>query len=99
MDVKLIQRLELAVARLEAVAGGIRPGGGAPESGVDTTSDPSIVAFDDMMAQFMSKVLAAAEKIGGKVLEATKIIEEAFLVQKELLIKVKQTQVGFFFFS
>lgn len=92
MDVKLIQRLELAVARLEAVAGGIRPGGGAPESGVDTTSDPSIVAFDDMMAQFMSKVLAAAEKIGGKVLEATKIIEEAFLVQKELLIKVKQTQ-------
>ncbi|KAK9286041.1 hypothetical protein L1049_014420 [Liquidambar formosana] len=94
MEEKLIQRLESAVARLETLSTGFRPRG-AVESGADddaAASDPSILAFDDLMGQFVGRVSAAAEKIGGKVLEATKIVEEAFSVQKELLIKVKQTQ-------
>lgn len=100
MDEKLIQRLESAVARLEALSTGFRPGG-APESGEDVVTDPSILAFDDLMGQYFARVLSAAEKIGGQVLEATKILKEAFSVQRELLVKVKQTQVGekFLFFS
>ena len=94
MDEKLIQRLESAVTRLEVVTAGFR-GGGSPETGAEGALDPAIVAFDDLMAEFVARVSAAAGKIGGKVLEATKILEEAFSVQKELLVKVKQSQVSF----
>ena len=44
----------------------------------------------------MSRITAAGEKFGGKALEGSKILEEAFGFLKELLIKVKQTQVGHF---
>lgn len=91
MDEKLIQRLESAVARLEALSTGSRPRV-SPESGEDAVTDPSILAFDDLMGQYFARVSSAAEKIGGQVLDATKILKEAFSVQKELLIKVKQTQ-------
>lgn len=92
MDEKLIQRLESAVTRLEALSTGFRPGG-APESGEDAVSDPSILAFDDLMGQYVGRVTTAAEKIGGQVLEVTKVLKEAFSVQRELLVRVKQTQV------
>ncbi|XP_034681769.1 cyclase-associated protein 1 [Vitis riparia] len=91
MDEKLIQRLESAVTRLEVVTAGFR-GGGSPETGAEAALDPAIVAFDDLMAEFVARVSAAAGKIGGKVLEVTKILGEAFSVQKELLVKVKQSQ-------
>lgn len=92
MDGKLIERLEAAVARLEAlsVAGGSARG--LPDSGVEVASDPSIVAFDDLMAQYAARISGAAEKIGGQVLDVTKILLEAFSVQKKLLIEIKQTQ-------
>ena len=93
MDEKLIQRLESAVARLEALSTGFRAGG-APESGEDAVSDPSILGFDDLMGQYFARVYSAAEKIGGQVLTVTKILKEAFSVQRELLVKIKQTQVG-----
>lgn len=93
MEEKLIQRLESAVVRLEALSSGGFRSGGSPDSGADAAaSDPSIKAFDDLMADFMGRVSSAAEKIGGQVLEVTNIIKEAFSVQKELLIQVKQTQ-------
>ncbi|XP_015892687.3 cyclase-associated protein 1 [Ziziphus jujuba] len=91
MEEKLIQRLESAVARLEALSTGFRPGG-SPETGDGAPVDPSIVAFDGMIEQYLGRVSAAAEKIGGQVLEVTKVVQQAFAVQKELLIKVKQTQ-------
>ncbi|KAK6136765.1 hypothetical protein DH2020_029478 [Rehmannia glutinosa] len=93
MDDNLVKRLEAAVARLEALsAGGFRQGV-APEDGGDVFAmDPSIVAFDDLISQHVNRVTSAAEKIGGQVLDVSKIIAEAFNVQKELLIKIKQTQ-------
>ena len=42
----------------------------------------------------MAKVSAATEKIGGQVLGITKIVEEAFAAQKDLIIKVKQHKVS-----
>ncbi|KAF5180273.1 Cyclase-associated protein [Thalictrum thalictroides] len=94
MDEKLIQRLESAVIRLESLSSGFHPhqlerGG---DAGVDVKLDPSITAFDDMMTQYLGRVSSVAEKIGGKVLDVTKSLQEAFSVQRELLIKVKQTQ-------
>ncbi|KAF5443958.1 hypothetical protein F2P56_036471 [Juglans regia] len=91
MEEKLIARLESAVTRLEALSTGFGSGG-VPAIDVETVSDPSIVAFDDLIGQYLGRVSSAAEKIGGQVLEATKILQEAFNVQKELLIKTKQTQ-------
>ncbi|KAG8661338.1 hypothetical protein MANES_02G225801v8 [Manihot esculenta] len=93
MEEKLIDRLESAVARLEALStSAFMDHGVSNFSGADVTIDPSIVAFDDLLGQFFGRVLAADEKIGGQVLEVTKVAQEAFSVQKELLIKAKQTQ-------
>ena len=95
MDEKLIQRLESAVSRLESLSAGFHPS--ATQSGgadaPDAALDPSIVAFADLIDQYVGRVSGAAEVIGGQVLDVTKLVQEAFNVQKELLIKLKQTQV------
>lgn len=98
MEEKLIERLESAVARLESLSGGFRPGGSADSVGDAAAIDPSVTAFEDFMAEFLGSLSSAAEKIGGEVLDVTKVLEQAFSVQKELLIKVKQSQVSLFRF-
>ncbi|KAL5055511.1 hypothetical protein RYX36_036193 [Vicia faba] len=91
MDEKLIQRLESAVLRLEAISTGGHPAT-SPANASDAALDPSVVAFGDLIDQYLGRVSRAAEIIGGQVLEVTNRIQEAFYVQKELLIKLKQTQ-------
>ncbi|TKY67555.1 Cyclase-associated protein 1 [Spatholobus suberectus] len=94
MDEKLIQRLESAVSRLEALSAGFHPSA-SPAGGADAPDaalDPSVVAFADLIDQYVGRVSRAAEIIGGQVLEVTKLVQEAFVVQKELLIKLKHTQ-------
>ncbi|GKB72442.1 cyclase-associated protein 1-like protein [Tanacetum coccineum] len=97
MEEKLIQRLESAVSRLESLAssGGSRsqPQSTVPFDAASASSDPSIVAFDDLLNEYVSKVTGAAEKIGGQVFEITNVLGQAFNAQKELLVKIKQTQV------
>ncbi|CAM8928161.1 unnamed protein product [Rhodiola kirilowii] len=95
MEEELVKRLETAVGRLEALsAGGFRHGGVSVDidSDSDSESDPAIRAFEDMKSECVGRVLAAAEKIGGDVLEVSKIVEEAFSVQKELLLAIKKCQ-------
>ncbi|KAH1030730.1 hypothetical protein J1N35_042904 [Gossypium stocksii] len=92
MEAKLIERLEAAVARLESLSAGGISARGLPGSVDEVSSDPSILAFDDLMAQYAARVSAAAEKIGGQVLDVTKLVLEAFSVQKKLLLEIKQTQ-------
>ncbi|KAK5770694.1 Adenylyl cyclase-associated 1 [Gossypium arboreum] len=92
MEAKLIERLEAAVARLESLSAGGISDRGLPDGVDEVSSDPSILAFDDLMAQYAARVSAAAEKIGGQVLDVTKLVLEAFSVQKKLLIEIKQTQ-------
>ncbi|KAB2635672.1 cyclase-associated protein 1 [Pyrus ussuriensis x Pyrus communis] len=92
MEEKLIERLESAVLRLEALSlsGG---GGSATARGIDEAPlDPSILAYEDLIGQYLGRVSAAAEKIGGQVLDITKVLQQAFSAQKDLLIQVKQTQ-------
>ncbi|RZC92562.1 hypothetical protein C5167_029340 [Papaver somniferum] len=94
MDEKLIQRLEAAVSRLESLSSSGIQSRGLPNVDADDNApiDPSIIAFDDLLNQYFVKVSIVADKIGGKVLEVTKVLEEAFSVQKDLLIKIKQTK-------
>ncbi|TYI99717.1 hypothetical protein E1A91_A13G036700v1 [Gossypium mustelinum] len=92
MEAKLIERLEAAVARLESLSAGGISDRGLPDGVDEVSSDPSVLAFDDLMAQYAARVSAAAEKIGGQVLDVTKLVLEAFSVQKKLLIEIKQTQ-------
>ena len=100
MEESLIKRLEAAVTRLEGISstgggGGVTlsRGGDFSSGGNVAASDPSILAYDDLISQCVGRILTAAEKIGGPVLDATKIVAEAFAAQKELLIRIKQTQV------
>ncbi|KAI3446104.1 hypothetical protein Pfo_002769 [Paulownia fortunei] len=93
MEDNLVKRLEAAVARLEALsAGGFRQGVVPDDGGYAASTDPSILAFDDLISQYVNRVKSAGEKIGGQVLDVSKSIAEAFNVQKELLVKIKQTQ-------
>ncbi|MCE0480953.1 F-actin-capping protein subunit alpha [Datura stramonium] len=93
MERKLVQRLESAVARLEALsATGFRSGGSVEAGDGTAVLDPSIIAFDDLRSQYLRKVSSAAEKIGGHVLDITKVIEAAFAVERDLLIKIKETK-------
>lgn len=92
-----MKRLEAAVARLEALSvGGLQQGVALEEGGdaAAAATDPSIVAFDDLISQYVGRVTSAAEKIGGQVLDVSKAIAEAFSVERELLVKIKQTQVS-----
>ncbi|KAJ0493847.1 putative cyclase-associated protein CAP/septum formation inhibitor MinC [Helianthus annuus] len=91
MDEKLIQRLESAVARLESLSLPSQSRS-IDVDAVAASTDPSIIAFEDLLTEFVGKVLTAAEKIGGQVKEVTDVLHEAFSVQKELLVKIKQTK-------
>lgn len=93
MDENLVQRLESAVARLELLAGGSSGGGGDAAEAV--VIDPSVIAFEEFMEQYVGRVMSGAKKIGGQVEEVSKVLEQAFCVQKELLVKIKQSQVTF----
>ncbi|KAK6916571.1 Adenylate cyclase-associated CAP, C-terminal [Dillenia turbinata] len=92
MEEKLIERLEAAVRRLESISAGGFSSAADSGGGDVSSSDPSIIAFDDLIGNYAARVSTAAEKIGGQVLDVTKLLEQAFSVQKELLIKIKQTQ-------
>ncbi|KAJ9537909.1 hypothetical protein OSB04_030642 [Centaurea solstitialis] len=96
MEEKLIQRLESAVARLESLSAGSQRSRGGIDDVDDAfaaaSSDPSIIAFDDLLTEFVGRLSSAAAKIGGQVQEVTNVLNEAFAVQKELLIKIKQTK-------
>ena len=95
MEGALIGRLEAAVSRLEALNAGAHPSI-APRGLPDDASaqDPAILAFDDLVASALGRVSAAAGKIGAEVAEVTRLVEKAFLVGKDLLIRTKQTQVS-----
>ena len=51
------------------------------------------MAYEEFVAEAVERLTVAAEKMGGKVLDATKLVAEAFAVTKDLLVKAKQLQV------
>lgn len=95
MEKELMTRLEAAVARLEGLSAAT-PAPAASSGGIchDATPDKSISAFDDLVSDSLGRVLDAAGKIGGEVLDATKVLEEAFSALKQLIVESKHCQVG-----
>nr|GMC91039.1 cyclase-associated protein 1-like [Ipomoea batatas] len=92
METKLVERLESVADRLEALcSGGFQASRSLNVDGYAAT-DPSIVVFDGLISQYIGAITSSAEKIGGQVLDASMFLEEAFFVEKQLLIKVKETQ-------
>ncbi|MFS7979840.1 putative adenylate cyclase-associated CAP [Helianthus anomalus] len=96
MEEELIQRLESAVARLESLSIGSQSRDTDLDA-VAASTDPSIIAFEEFLNEYVGKVSSAAAKIGGQVEEATSVLNDAFCVQKELLLNIKQTKVCFMF--
>ncbi|KAM0060837.1 putative cyclase-associated protein CAP/septum formation inhibitor MinC [Helianthus debilis subsp. tardiflorus] len=95
MAENLIQRLEAAVTRLESFSRGSLSHSqpqAAPLDAASASSEPSIVAFDDLITQYVDKVSDASEKIGGQIKDISNVLKQAFSAQKELLVKIKQTQ-------
>ncbi|KAH9603700.1 hypothetical protein KSS87_007451 [Heliosperma pusillum] len=98
MESELIERLEKAVIRLESISStpplssSSRDFDFAVDGGDAVASDPAIAALDDLIASGVGRVLAAAEKIGEKVLDSSNVLKEAFSVLRDLLVKVKFTQ-------
>ncbi|CAN1255731.1 Cyclase-associated protein 1 [Linum perenne] len=94
MEEKLIARLESAVSRLESLSSS--SGFTSRDIGIgdfsSSSSDPSILAFDDLIRDSFGRVSAVAEKIGGQVQEVTEVIGQALNVEKELLVRIKQTK-------
>ncbi|KAG9440973.1 hypothetical protein H6P81_021138 [Aristolochia fimbriata] len=91
MEEKLVARLEAAISRLESFSGGFSARN-LPDDASEAPKDASILAYDDFLDKYVGRLSAAAQKIGGKVLEVTDVLNRAFHVQKDLLIKMKQTQ-------
>ncbi|KAG6533751.1 hypothetical protein ZIOFF_007626 [Zingiber officinale] len=93
MEKELLTRLESAVARLEVLSVA-PPAPKASSRGIshEAVLDPSISALDDLVSGFLGRVLEAAGKIGGEVLHATKVVEEAFSVLKLLIVESKHCQ-------
>lgn len=94
MDEKLIKRLEAAVVRLESISARSQPQSVALDA-TSASSEPSIVAFDNLITEYLGKVSSIGEKIGGGVNDVTNVVRDAFYSQKDLLTKIKQTQVHF----
>ncbi|XP_074313396.1 cyclase-associated protein 1-like [Silene latifolia] len=96
MEAELLSRLEKAVTRLESISTAAPRSRDFNFSGADdvaaSASDPAIAAFDDFMVSRVGRVSAVAEKIGGKVLEASDVLKEAFSALRDLLVRVKHTQ-------
>lgn len=99
MEEKLIQRLEAAVVRLESLSLGCSQPQCVSLDSASASSEPSIVAFDDLITEYVGKVSAIAQKIGGQVKDVTNVLSQAFAAQKELLVQIKQTQVDFMYSS
>ncbi|RRT60116.1 hypothetical protein B296_00025712 [Ensete ventricosum] len=93
MEQALLTRLESAVARLETLsASGSAPSVSSRDLPGAPALDPAISAFEDLVADSLGRVSDAAGKIGGQVLDATKVLEEAFAALRELLVKAKRSQ-------
>lgn len=92
MEKELVERLEFAVSRLEALTAGTQSSIISADIS-DGLSDPTVTAFSNLIDTYIGKLVSIAEKIGGQVLELSLIIQEAFLVQKDLLIKAKKCQI------
>ncbi|XP_053303022.1 adenylyl cyclase-associated protein 1 [Pleuronectes platessa] len=80
----LVQRLEVAVGRLEGLSGA----GEAPVGAVSVYVD----AFDEIINGPVAQYFSLSQKIGGDVLKHAEMIKQAFTSQKQLLVSASSSQ-------
>ncbi|XP_034456028.1 adenylyl cyclase-associated protein 1 [Hippoglossus hippoglossus] len=80
----LVQRLEVAVGRLE----GMSVPGEAAVGAVSVYVD----AFDEIIKGSVAQYFSLSQKIGGDVLKHAEMIKQAFTSQKQLLVSASSTQ-------
>ncbi|XP_040908843.1 adenylyl cyclase-associated protein 1 [Toxotes jaculatrix] len=84
----LVQRLEVAVGRLESMSG---PGGSAEGSSGGAVS-AYVEAFDEVVNGPLAQYISLSQKIGGDVLKHAEMMKSAFASQRQLLIKASSSQ-------
>uniref|UniRef100_A0A665W800 Adenylyl cyclase-associated protein n=1 Tax=Echeneis naucrates TaxID=173247 RepID=A0A665W800_ECHNA len=84
----LVQRLEVAVGRLEAISG---PGGSAGNSAGGAVS-AFIEAFDEIVSGPLAQYFSLSQQIGGDVLKHAEMMKQAFSSQRQLLMTASSSQ-------
>ncbi|XP_029976007.1 adenylyl cyclase-associated protein 1 [Salarias fasciatus] len=83
----LVQRLEVAVGRLESLSGG--GGGGGSGGGADSQL---VSDFDAIMEGPLAEYMSLSQKIGGDVLKHANMVKQAFSSQRELIRMASSSQ-------
>ncbi|XP_012673848.2 adenylyl cyclase-associated protein 1 [Clupea harengus] len=86
----LVQRLEVAVTRLEAVSG--PAGGGAGGAGGSGVVSAYVEAYDALVSGPVAVYLALSKKIGGDVQKHADMMQRAFAAERQLLVKASSSQ-------
>lgn len=84
----LVQRLEVAVGRLESMSG---QGGGAGGSAGGAVS-AYVEAFDGIVNGSVAQYISLSQKIGGDVLKHAEMMKQAFSSQRQLLVTASSSQ-------
>lgn len=102
----VVVRLEQAVSRLETL--GSRATSSSADRGISSLvgfADPgasqpagsashlSVEAFDELVQARVGRVLAAADKIGGGVLQTSQVLQRAFDAEKAIVRAISQCKV------
>nr|XP_020453248.1 adenylyl cyclase-associated protein 1 [Monopterus albus] len=84
----LVQRLEVAVGRLEVMSG---PGGSTGPSAGGAVS-VYVEAFDEIVSGPVAQYISLSQKIGGDVQKHAEMMKQAFSSQRQLLITASSSQ-------
>uniref|UniRef100_A0A673J5D3 Adenylyl cyclase-associated protein n=1 Tax=Sinocyclocheilus rhinocerous TaxID=307959 RepID=A0A673J5D3_9TELE len=85
----LVQRLEVAVGRLEAMSSSGGGGGPAASSGVVSVY---VEAYDNLLSGPVAQYTALSQKIGGDVQKHAELMKQAFSLQRQLLVTASNSQ-------
>ncbi|XP_051527392.1 adenylyl cyclase-associated protein 1 isoform X2 [Myxocyprinus asiaticus] len=85
----LVQRLELAVGRLEAMSSSGGGGGPAAPSGVVAAY---VEAYDNLISGPVAQYAALSQKIGGDVQKHAEMMKQVFSIQRQLLVTASCSQ-------
>ncbi|XP_037651011.1 adenylyl cyclase-associated protein 1 isoform X2 [Sebastes umbrosus] len=85
----LVQRLEVAVGRLESMSG---PGGSGGQSAGGGAVSAYVEAFDEIISGSVAKYLSLSQKIGGDVQKHADMMKQAFCSQRNFLATASSSQ-------
>ncbi|KAJ8268193.1 hypothetical protein COCON_G00133650 [Conger conger] len=85
----LVQRLEVAVGRLESVAGG---SGGGPAGGSPQGVSAYVEAYDALISGPVGQYLSLSGQIGGDVQKHAEMMKKAFTCQRQFLATASGSQ-------